>query len=499
MADASIRTSVKDQASCPICQDRLKNPVTCNCGQSFCSVCVHGRRKQDSQKGSHSCPRCGKTFTPKPVPRKCVKVDEVLARMKKLELSSSTLPLEPTYDNIPGDVWCDDCTGRKHRAIKSCLTCVASFCESHLIPHTTVPSLKKHKLIEASSDLQENICSQHQKTNEFYCRTDKKSICASCALNEHKGHDTVEAETERTEKQTEIAEKRREVQQRIKDKQEELEELKQAFDTLKCSAQAALEENQKIFTQLIHTIEKTRSEVADLITAQEKMEYSRVARLHEQLEQEIDELHRREAELQKLLNMDNNVSFLQIFRSLQWTPPLHTVNSAFLKTTEKQHAVRLSDRIFNIQTDLISGPRYYAKKVYLDAVTGKLNGRKGYGGSILQFHIKGWEEKDRIVRIGLDTTVSPGAWNVLQLPERQHEVTELIRDQERTEVIRGGETQSWIIFHTQRNIFIRSYPGNPEFSREHKLNLLSELLWCRVMMLIKYAPRSELHQSHRVI
>lgn len=42
------------------------------------------------------------------------------------------------------------------------------------------------------------------------------------------------------------------------------------------------------------------------------MEYSRVARLHEQLEQEIDELHRRDAELQKLINMDNNVSFLQV-------------------------------------------------------------------------------------------------------------------------------------------------------------------------------------------
>lgn len=113
------------------------------------------------------------------------------------------------------------------------------------------------------------------------------------------------------------------------------------------------------------------------------------------------------------------LSFLflyQISRSLQWTPPLHTMNSAFLKTTEKQNAVRQSDHIFSIQTDLISGPRYYAKKVYLDAVTGKLNGRKGYGGSILQFHIKEWEEKDRIVHIGLDITVCPGVWNVLQLP-----------------------------------------------------------------------------------
>lgn len=119
---------------------------------------------------------------------------------KKMELSSSTLPLDPSYAG-PGDVSCDECTGRKHRAVKSCLMCVASFCESHLIPHTTVPYLKKHKLIEASSDLQENVCSQHEKINEIYCRTDQKSICASCALNEHKGHDTVEAETERMEKQ----------------------------------------------------------------------------------------------------------------------------------------------------------------------------------------------------------------------------------------------------------------------------------------------------------
>ncbi|XP_051731285.1 tripartite motif-containing protein 29-like isoform X2 [Ctenopharyngodon idella] len=302
MADA--RTSGKDQASCPICQDLLKNPVTCNCGQSFCSACVHD-----------SCPQCGEMFTPKPVPRRSVKVDEVLGRMKKLELSSSTLPLDPSYAE-PGDVRCDECTGRKHRAVKSCLMCMASFCESHLIPHTTVPYLRKHKLIEAFSDLEENICSQHEKINVFYCRTDQKSICASCALNEHKGHDTVEAETERMEKQTEIAEKRGEVQQRIKDKQEELDELKKAFETLKCSAQAALEENKKIFTQLIHTIEKTRSEVAELIRAQEKLEYSRVAGLHEQLEQEIAELHRRDAELQKLLNTDNDVYFLQHFQSL---------------------------------------------------------------------------------------------------------------------------------------------------------------------------------------
>uniref|UniRef100_A0A8C1W5D0 Tripartite motif-containing protein 16-like n=1 Tax=Cyprinus carpio TaxID=7962 RepID=A0A8C1W5D0_CYPCA len=171
-------------------------------------------------------------FSPKSVPRSSVRVDDLLERMKKVKLPSSNHPSDPTYAG-PGEVQCDECTGRKHKAVKSCLMCLASFCESHLIAHTTMPYLKRHKLIEASPDLQENICSQHDKLNEFYCLTDQKCICALCVLNEHKEHDTAEVETERMGKQTEIAEKRREVKQRIKEKQKELDELKQSLDTLK--------------------------------------------------------------------------------------------------------------------------------------------------------------------------------------------------------------------------------------------------------------------------
>ncbi|XP_073672718.1 tripartite motif-containing protein 16-like [Garra rufa] len=349
VADVSIRTSGKHQASCPVRQDLLKNPVTCNCGQSFCSSFVL------SPKGSHSCPQCGEMFTPKP--RTSIKVDDLLERMKKVELPSSNHRSDPSFAE-PGDVECDECTGRKLKAVKSCLMCLASFCESHLIPHTTVQYLKRHKLIEASSYLKENTCSQHDKLNEFYCRTDQKCICALCALNEHKGHDTVEADTERTGKQTEIAEKRREVQQRIKDKQKELDELKQFLDALKCSAQTALEENEKIFIHLIHTIEKTRSEVAELIRVQEKMEHSRVAQLHEQLEKEIAELHKRDAELQKLLNTDNNVYFLQHFRSLSLLSA--SVNSPSLAVSQhiKPDLVRKSLSDLNMELQKFGKEEY---------------------------------------------------------------------------------------------------------------------------------------------
>ncbi|KAF5892608.1 tripartite motif-containing protein 16-like isoform X1, partial [Clarias magur] len=86
----------------------------------------------------------------------------------------------------PGDVACDFCTERKLIAVKSCLTCLASFCETHLKSHYEVPGLKKHSLVEASG----KICSEHDKVLEIYCRTDQSFICYVCMRDEHQSHDT---------------------------------------------------------------------------------------------------------------------------------------------------------------------------------------------------------------------------------------------------------------------------------------------------------------------
>ncbi|XP_047676373.1 tripartite motif-containing protein 29-like [Tachysurus fulvidraco] len=100
------------------------------------------------------------------------------------------------------DVECDSCTGRKRKAVNSCLVCLASYCEEHLKPHYQSPAFKKHKLVEACAELQEKICSEHDKLLEIYCRTDQSLICHLCMEKQHKDHDTVTAETERTEKES---------------------------------------------------------------------------------------------------------------------------------------------------------------------------------------------------------------------------------------------------------------------------------------------------------
>lgn len=87
------------------------------------------------------------------------------------------------------------------KAVKSCLLCLASYCETHLQSHYEYPALMKHKLVKATGQMREKICAQHDKLLEVFCRTDQTSVCVLCMMDEHKRHDTVPAGTERIEKQ----------------------------------------------------------------------------------------------------------------------------------------------------------------------------------------------------------------------------------------------------------------------------------------------------------
>uniref|UniRef100_A0A4W5KIF0 B box-type domain-containing protein n=1 Tax=Hucho hucho TaxID=62062 RepID=A0A4W5KIF0_9TELE len=136
----------------------------------------------------------------------------------------------------PGDVACDFCTGtRKQKALMSCLACLASYCETHLQPHYESPAFKKHKLVKATAQLQEKICSHHDKLLEVYCRTDQQCICYLCTMDEHKGHDTVSAAAERTEKQRQLGMSQQKVQQRFQEREKELKELQHAVESFKVS------------------------------------------------------------------------------------------------------------------------------------------------------------------------------------------------------------------------------------------------------------------------
>ncbi|XP_072220378.1 tripartite motif-containing protein 16-like [Leuresthes tenuis] len=298
----------RESFSCSICLDLLKDPVTIPCGHSYCRNCIKGFWDGEDQKGIHSCPQCRKTFTPRPVLEKSTMLADLVEQLKKTGLQAA--PADHCYAGAE-DVACDFCSGRKLKAIKSCLVCLASYCENHLQPHYDVAPLKKHKLVEPSKNLQENICSRHGEVMKMFCRSDQKSICYLCSVDEHKGHDTVSAAAERTERQRELEGSRQQIQQRVQDREKDVKLLQQEVEAINQSADKTVEHSEKIFTELIRLLQKRSSEVKQQIRSQQETEVSRVKELQEKLEQEITELKRKDAELQQLSHTEDHIQFLQ--------------------------------------------------------------------------------------------------------------------------------------------------------------------------------------------
>uniref|UniRef100_A0A3B3SAW7 Uncharacterized protein n=1 Tax=Paramormyrops kingsleyae TaxID=1676925 RepID=A0A3B3SAW7_9TELE len=307
MAEASAAMD-ENEFSCPICLDLLKDPVGINCGHSYCMSCIKSFWDLEDHAGVYSCPQCRQTFTSRPVLGRNTILAEIVEKLKKTGLQAAT-PAD--HYAGPGDVECDICTGRKHKAVKSCLVCLASYCETDLQLHNKLHHAKQHMLIHATSHLKEKVCFNQDKALEIYCHTDQQCICYPCLMDEHRGHDTVSAAAGWAEKQKQMRKTQREFQQRIQMREKELQELRKAVGSITRSAQSAVEDSVRIFTEMIRSIERRRSEVTLLIRDQEKAAVSQAEGDMERLKQEIDELKRRHSELEQLSHTDDHIHFLQ--------------------------------------------------------------------------------------------------------------------------------------------------------------------------------------------
>uniref|UniRef100_A0A9J8B0Y7 E3 SUMO-protein ligase RanBP2 n=1 Tax=Cyprinus carpio carpio TaxID=630221 RepID=A0A9J8B0Y7_CYPCA len=334
MAEARISQA---EFTCPACQDLLQDPVAIPCGHSYCKSCITGCWDQEDQKGVYSCPQCRQTFSPRPALAKITVLAEVVEKLKKTKLTADC------YAGA-GDVQCDVCTGRKYKAVKSCLVCLNSYCQNHLEQHESFFKGKKHKVTDATGRLQEMICQKHEKLLEVFCRTDQKCICVLCAMDEHKNHDTVSAATQMKETQHQLKEMQKTFQQRIQQREKDLQKLREAVESHKRSAQTAVEDSERIFTELIRSIERSRSELIRLIRDQEKTAVSRAEGQLERLEQEINDLRRRDTELEQLSHTQYHILFLQSFQSLSAPPEATDVNDDPFSSLVSFDALRESVR-----------------------------------------------------------------------------------------------------------------------------------------------------------
>ncbi|XP_058634571.1 E3 ubiquitin-protein ligase TRIM39-like isoform X1 [Onychostoma macrolepis] len=338
---SSSISSLTEELQCSICLDVFTDPVTTPCGHNFCKTCLN---KCWDNSQTCSCPYCKETFKQRPDLKINTTLRELIDHYKKK--SSEKKP----------EVLCDICEERKLKALKSCLVCQSSYCETHLEPHLRVAGLKKHKLMDPASNLEDYICQKHERPLELFCRDDQTCVCSICNVKYHKNHNTVSIEEESQEKKIELMKTQKDMQQMIQNRIKKIQEIKHSAEVRKM-----------FYTELLEMMEK-----------QQKTADKQEQELIEELDREITELKMRNTELNHLSHTEDHLHLLQIHSSL--CSPRNTRNwpEISMKTHESLGTLRraltkLKDTIDEKLTQTVSSElkwmQQYAVDVTLDPDT----------------------------------------------------------------------------------------------------------------------------------
>ncbi|CAL8394056.1 unnamed protein product [Arctogadus glacialis] len=310
---ASANTSWSEENfSCCICLDLFSSPVTTPCGHNFCRTCI---TKFWDEQVKYKCPVCNKIFDTKPD----LQVNTLLSELAAQFRTTIRVKEQPCVE--PAEVPCDFCTGTRLKAVKSCLVCFTSYCQTHLEPHQRVARLQKHRLVEPMDRLEGRMCKKHDRLLELFCQTDQVCVCLLCTVTDHKSHPVVPLKEEFEVKTAQLGKIEAEVPQMIQERKIKIKEIKDTVQLSNKDADREIVDGVQLFTALICCVEKCRDEFNQTIQEKLKSTEKQAEDLIKDLEQEIEDLTNRCSEVKQLSHTKDHLHFLQTFRSLKDPPP----------------------------------------------------------------------------------------------------------------------------------------------------------------------------------
>ncbi|XP_041637145.1 E3 ubiquitin-protein ligase TRIM39-like [Cheilinus undulatus] len=364
----------EEQFLCSICLDVFTDPVSIPCGHNFCKQCIthHWDVNEPSQ-----CPLCAKVYKRRPELHVNTFIAEMAAQFRQSTVKkTSRVFVQRSSSSVA--VLCDVCTDTKVKALKSCLMCLTSYCETHLEPHHRIPGLKRHELIDPVENLEERMCRSHGRPLEMFCKTDQMCVCQFCTESNHKQHVFVQMIDEYTLKKDKLVKLDAEIQKNIRERRLKIEQMRQAVKLSRDDADRETAASMDVFTALIHSVEKGLAMLLDVIEKKHKKIEEEAEGFIKKLEDEISVLMKRSAEVQQLSCTEDHLQFLQNFSFLNITAPVNKwsyvrVHSSYEGTIARalaQLEKTLSEMMLEMRANVdLKRVQHYAVDVTLDPET----------------------------------------------------------------------------------------------------------------------------------
>ncbi|XP_033934970.1 E3 ubiquitin-protein ligase TRIM21-like [Pseudochaenichthys georgianus] len=299
----------EDQLLCGICLDVFTDPVTLPCGHNFCQKCITQHWDSNSKC---ECPTCKYPFYKKLDLRVNNFISEMAAQFSRSRSDSSDQQLAK-----PGEVPCDICTDTKCKAVKSCLVCLASYCDNHLQSHLTVPCLKRHQLTDPVENLEGRMCKIHEKPLELFCKTDQICVCMLCPVLDHKSHEVIPLKEQFERRKADLGKTEAQIHRKIQKRRLKIQEFKNVANVNKESGDREKADGVQVFNALIRSLEISKAKLIEEIEAKQKETEKKAKAFIGELEQEISELIRKRADVDQLSRSKDYIHVLQSFASLE--------------------------------------------------------------------------------------------------------------------------------------------------------------------------------------
>ncbi|XP_030598464.1 E3 ubiquitin-protein ligase TRIM21-like [Archocentrus centrarchus] len=317
-ADMSAASNLRaeDQFLCSICLDVFTDPVSTPCGHNYCKKCITQHWNVNPRR---QCPMCKETFDTRPKLRVNTFISEMVAQFRhEAQQKGNSSDQEAAKPEEVPSVW--KLLFQKAfkmfsswKTLKSslpwCLLCLA--CLIGLI----------YQLMEPVDNLEDRMCTKHNKPLELFCKTDQTCVCVLCSVLDHKNHELVPLSEEYEGKKAELRKTEARIQQMIQKRRLKIKKIKKSMKMSKNAADREKAEGVQVFTALMEPIKKGLKELIKEIEDKQETTEKQADGFIRDLEQEISELMKRSSEVEQLSHSEDHLHLLQSFSSLKAALP----------------------------------------------------------------------------------------------------------------------------------------------------------------------------------
>ncbi|KAA0722900.1 Zinc-binding protein A33 [Triplophysa tibetana] len=240
---------VSHHLQCPICKNLFEDPVSTVCGHSFCQRCL----EQHISMSDKQCPLCKESVYT--IPSVNIALKTLLQQFLQMQMADLSL-----YTGERGEIPCNVCEENlTSTAVKSCLTCLLSYCEHHLKRHQSLERHRGHKLVSPVERMDEKACRVHGRPLELYCKREKRLICTLCVKT---GEDVISMETERERREAEQQNTIKGLESMTNQSENKLEDLQSTVTKYQDHIEREQREIKRVFAEVMDVV---RSAEEDLL------------------------------------------------------------------------------------------------------------------------------------------------------------------------------------------------------------------------------------------